>query len=57
MKSPRPRTRTGEKRFSSKTAKSMFFYAKMYVNHSKINLLAYLKVWDHSKIVDLAFLI
>ena len=30
----------------------------MYVNHKQINyLFAYLKVWDHSKIIDLEFLI
>ena len=30
---------------------------KNHVNHYKINFLAYLKVWDHSQIVDLILLI
>ena len=28
-----------------------------HINHYKNNFLAYLKVWDHSKIQDLIFLI
>ena len=28
-----------------------------HANHQKFNSLAYLKVWDHSKVVDLVFLI